>query len=131
MVQKETLIIRGGMGYIRDSSEAWEERILNETNAQQRSLWIQISVLDENTLDLQTNSRNMKTEHPRKHIFVLMEGFGGYALQHFIKYLIGSPSPSFLNLPLHYSALFDKFIKHQKSLLCSLSKGITRVSLHN
>lgn len=34
-------------------------------------------------------------------------------------------------LPLHYSALFDKFIKHQKSCLCSFSKGIIRISLHN
>lgn len=55
MVQREILIIRGGMGYLRDSSEAEEERIQNETHkAQQKSLWIQISVLYENTLDLQT-----------------------------------------------------------------------------
>lgn len=36
-----------------------------------------------------------------------------------------------LHLPLHYSALFDKFIKHQKSRLCSFSKGIIGISLHN
>lgn len=36
-----------------------------------------------------------------------------------------------LHLPLHYSALFDKFIKHQKSHLCSFSGRIIRISLHN
>lgn len=50
-------------------------------------------------------------------IDALTGAFVGCILQHLTECLIGSTFDWVLPLPLHYSAVFDKFIKHQKSSL--------------